>query len=197
MSAVLLLTPACVRKPVPVIAPAAAPIAPPAAARVGPPSIYPDLSRTPGAANPDIRQDNIGDNICSKNWNTGLVRPPSSYTTNLKKKQIKNWNLTGTAASYEEDHLVSLEDGGHPKDERNLWPELWNFKVGTKDLGAHTKDRVEGYIHDEICFNIPNHRVNSKKYKATASVTLARGQEILANDWYACYMNMVAGQPCL
>src|SRR5216683_2609243 len=30
-----------------------------------------------------------------------------------------------TPAHYEEDHLVSLELGGHPRDPRNLWPERW------------------------------------------------------------------------
>src|SRR5947208_1493665 len=30
---------------------------------------------------------------------------------------------TGSPSDYQEDHLMSLELGGHPTDARNLWPE--------------------------------------------------------------------------
>jgi hypothetical protein len=33
-------------------------------------------------------------------------------------------------ACYEENHLISLEDGGDPMDPRNLWPEPYNTHVG-------------------------------------------------------------------
>ena len=29
----------------------------------------------------------------------------------------------GSISDYQEDHLISLELGGHPTDPRNLWPE--------------------------------------------------------------------------
>ena len=203
LAAALLLIPACAPKPaargtaVPATVPSPAPaIAALTVARAGPAEIYPDSSRTPGVANPDIRQDNIQDNICSKKWSTKSIRPPSSYTTALKKKQMAAWGLSGAPSDYEEDHLVSLEAGGHPKDERNLWPESWKSQVNGKDLGARTKDLVESFIHDEICFDIPNHKTNSGKFKAKISVTLTRGQEILAQDWYACYQQMIAGGDC-
>jgi len=105
--------------------------------------------------------------------------------------------LTGHAADYEEDHFIPLEVGGHPKDPRNLWPEPWNLWVGTNDYGAHTKDLVESFIHDEVCYSIPNHRVNSKqKYRAKVSISLERGQAIIRNDWYACFQKMEVGQSC-
>jgi len=28
---------------------------------------------------------------------------------------------------YEEDHFISLEVGGHPKDPKNLWPEMYEL----------------------------------------------------------------------
>src|SRR5690242_8024386 len=166
------------------------------AGKAGPASLYPDPDRTPGMPNPNITQDNIGRNICSKKWSTKNIRPPSNYTTNLKKKEMKDWGLKGKTGDYEEDHFISLENGGDPQDPKNLWPEPYNTKVNGKVMGAKQKDLVEGYIHDEICFDVRNHKVNSKKYKATKSVTLADGQRILANDWYACYLDMVAGKPC-
>ena len=172
---------------------------PPAAkaiSKAGPANAYPDPSKTPGWPNPDITQDKIAQNICSKTWSTSSIRPTEEYTTKLKLQQMKDLGLTGTAADYEEDHFISLEIGGHPTDPRNLWPELWNIKAGNNDYGAHTKDFVEDFLHDEVCFSVPNHKVSSEKYRATASVTLAKAQEIITRDWYACFQKMQAGQPC-
>jgi hypothetical protein len=39
---------------------------------------------------------------------------------------------------------------------------------------------------EKSCLSIP----------ATTSVTLKRGQEILAGDWYACYLAIKDGRPC-
>lgn len=165
--------------------------------RKGPPALYPDPARTPGLTNPDITQANIAANICSKTWSTDTVRPPSSLTTKLKKQQMLDLHLAGTASDYEEDHLISLEVGGNPRDPRNLWPEPWHQLVAGIDLGARAKDKVENYVHDEVCFNVPNHKVSSDKaHPATAPVTLARGQQILSSDWYACYLQYQAKQPC-
>jgi hypothetical protein len=80
--------------------------------RAGPPWAYPDPSRTPGFTNPDITQANIEQTVCNPEWSTKSIRPPSSYTTRLKKEQIQEWGLPGTTADYEEDHFISLELGG-------------------------------------------------------------------------------------
>lgn len=113
--------------------------------RIGPAEIYPDPKRTPGAANPEVTQQNIQDTICNRQWSTKLIRPPSQYTSNLKRKQLREYGdaahqaradlvnpSTGKVettrcvahsdnmACYEEDHLIPLEDGGDPTDPRNL-----------------------------------------------------------------------------
>src|ERR1044071_2809420 len=62
--------------------------------RVGPTGIYPDSTRTPGAANPAITQENIMDNICNRHWSTKLVRPPSRYTSSLKRRQLRQYGDT-------------------------------------------------------------------------------------------------------
>ena len=98
-------------------------------------------------------------------------------------------------ACYEEDHLISLENGGDPTDPRNLFPEAYNTHVGGVIIGAHQKDVVEGFIHDEICYDVPHSKKNSY-IPATTSVTLKRGQEILAWDWYACYLAIKDGKAC-
>jgi hypothetical protein len=188
--------------------------------RIGPADIYPDPVRTPGAANPQVTQQNIQDNICNRHWSTKQIRPPAGYTSNLKRKQLREYGDTvhrtrvrlinrntgkvdttrcvahsDNMACYEEDHLLPLEDGGNPTDPRNLWPEPFNTDVGGVIMGAHQKDVVEGFIHDEICRDIPHSNKNSY-IPATASVTLKRGQEILAWDWYACYQAIKNGKPC-
>jgi hypothetical protein len=98
-------------------------------------------------------------------------------------------------ACYEEDHLIPLEIGGDPTDPRNLWPEPCNTQVGGTVMGARQKDVVEGFVHDEICFDIPNSKQNSY-IPATISVTLRSGQAILSGDWYACYESIKKGEPC-
>ena len=188
--------------------------------RIGPADIYPDPARTPGAANPQVTQENIKDNICNRQWSTKLIRPPAGYTSKLKRKQLREYGDTvhqaraqlvnpstgkvdtarcvahsDNPACYEEDHLISLEDGRSPTDPRNLWPEPYNTHVGGVIMAARQKDVVEVFIHDEICHDIPNSK-KSSYVPATAPVTLKRGQEILAGDWYACYNSIKRGSAC-
>ena len=196
-------------------------VVPPAQVRrIGPTDIYPDPAMTPGAANPHVTQQNIGDTICNRDWSTKLIRPPAQYTSKLKRKQLREYGDTlhqaraqlinpntgkvdttrcvphsDSMACYEEDHLIPLEDGGNPTDPRNLWPEPYNTTVGGTIMGAHQKDVVEAFVHDEICNGIPYSKKNSY-IPATTSITLRRGQEILAGDWYACYVSIMKGRPC-
>ncbi len=175
--------------------------------RQGPPELYPDPSRTPGVTNPDITQDNIADNICNKNWSTKSIRPPVSYTNPLKNEQMTEYGdsvsdvdaacplHSNNAKCYEEDHLIALEDGGNPRDPKNLWPEPYDTQVNGETIGAHQKDIVEAFVHDEICFAVPDSKRNSK-IPVHRSITLQRGQEILATDWYACYLSIQKGEDC-
>jgi hypothetical protein len=41
--------------------------------RIGPADIYPDPVRTPGAADPQVTQQNIKDNICNRQWSTTTI----------------------------------------------------------------------------------------------------------------------------
>jgi hypothetical protein len=81
-----------------------------------------DLLRTPGVVSPDVTQANIATTICKHGW-TRTIRPPTDYTNELKQKQMREYGVGGSPARYQEDHLISLELGGHPTDARNLWPE--------------------------------------------------------------------------
>lgn len=146
--------------------------------RIGPPDIYPDPIHTPGATNPDITPDNIQENICNPNWSTKSVRPPVTYTNQLKVEQIQEYGDADTnPKDYEEDHLIPLEIGGNPTDPRNLWPEPYDTSV--PDGGARFKDKVEGYLHKQVC---------------AGNITLDQAQKEIASDWYLVYTTSVRNE---
>ena len=97
---------------------------------------------TPGALNPDVTQATIGSTICKHGW-TRTIRPPTSYTNELKREQMRAYRRTGGPHDYQEDHLISLELGGHPSDPRNLWPEPLPH--------AYQVDQVENELNDRVC----------------------------------------------
>ena len=97
---------------------------------------------TPGVVNPDVTQATIASTICRRGW-TRTVRPPVSYTNDLKRTGLGQYRLRGPPSRYQEDHLISLELGGHPTDPRNLWPEPYPR--------AATVDRAENELNAEVC----------------------------------------------
>jgi hypothetical protein len=146
-----------------------------APAHVGPADIYPDPARTPGAINPDIAQENIRETICNPRWSTKSIRPEESYTHRLKIEQIAEYGYSDSRLKdYEEDHFIPLELGGNPTDPKNLWPEP--FETSIPDGGAHAKDKVENYLHAEVC---------------SGSLTLDEAQHEIAEDWYRVYQTAV------
>ena len=104
---------------------------------------YPaDFARTPGVLNPDVTQTNIASTICKHGW-TRTIRPPTSYTNALKLKQMRDYGVGGSPENYQEDHLISLELGGHPTDARNLWPEPYPR--------ASEVDSIENDLNAKVC----------------------------------------------
>lgn len=101
-----------------------------------------DLVRTPGVLNPDVTQSNINATICVRGW-TKTIRPPTSYTNDLKQKQMREYRVGGPQSDYQEDHLISLELGGHPTDPRNLWPEPYPR--------ASAVDSIENDLNSKVC----------------------------------------------
>ena len=128
----------------------------------------PDPVLTPGSLNPAVTQANIGSTICQSGW-TATIRPPTSYTNNLKALQIAQYRYADESlASYEEDHLISLELGGNPTDSRNLWPEPYNAMLGSRKVGAHVKDSFETRLKNEVC---------------AGTITLAEAQAEVGDHW--------------
>ncbi len=107
-----------------------------------PPPFYADSVRTPGVVNPDVSETTIETTICVSGW-TKTIRPPSDYTSDLKRSQMVEYAAPGTARDYQEDHLISLSLGGHPTDPRNLWPQPRPW--------ADRFDRTEVELRDEVC----------------------------------------------
>lgn len=138
-------------------------------------SIYPDPKITPGVANSDVTQANIQSTICVAGW-TKTIRPGVAYTDYLKRNQIKKYGYTDTAtATYEEDHFISLELGGHPTDPQNLWPESYETTINGQTIGAKEKDRVENELHKLVCSN---------------QMTLKDAQTLIVTDWFFEYQKL-------
>jgi hypothetical protein len=123
------------------------------AQRAGAPAIVADPVRTPGVLNPDVTQATIGTTICVQGW-TRSVRPPTEYTNALKLRQMRAYGEIGPPSAFQEDHLISLELGGHPTDPRNLWPEPYPR--------ASRVDAIENELNAQVC---------------NGSLTLAQAQE--------------------
>lgn len=130
----------------------------------------PDHACTPGATDTRVTQDNINSTICVSGYSAS-VRPPVSVTDKIKTQEMAMYGDTDSKADYELDHLISLELGGCPDCVANLWPEPYN-----QALGAHEKDKVENYLHKQVC---------------SGAITLAEAQAKIANDWVSVYNSLL------
>jgi hypothetical protein len=92
--------------------------------------------------NPAVTEATISSTICVSGWTT-TVRPPSSYTSPLKAKQMAAEHLSGPMSNYEEDHRVPLELGGAPSDPTNLSPEPHPASLA--------KDTAENDARRQVC----------------------------------------------
>lgn len=123
----------------------------------------PDSRCTPGAINPAVTLGQLCPIAHTANW-----RPSASYTSALKRNQLANkydyvdssGSHQPTATTSEEDHLISLELGGSPSAELNLWPE--------PHASFNEKDKVEGAAHAAIC---------------AGRLTLPQAQQGIATNW--------------
>ena len=97
---------------------------------------------TPGVVNPAVTPETLRTTICRRGW-TRTIRPPVSYTNDLKRRGLRAYGLRGPPTAYQEDHLISLELGGHPTDPRNLWPEPYPR--------ASAVDRIENELNAQVC----------------------------------------------
>lgn len=121
-----------------------------------------DRSCTPGAINPEVTQADVMGTICVRGW-TKTIRPPVSYTNNLKSIQLQRYGQPQQPTLYEEDHLIPLELGGAPRNSDNLWPQRWDGPTG-----AHIKDAEESVLREKVC---------------SGAMTLTVAQQTIVRDW--------------
>jgi hypothetical protein len=123
----------------------------------------PDRNCTPGVADSAVTQANIQQTICMPGYSKEIRNKfaPVSYTDRLKRQQIREYGYQDTiVGDYEEDHLISIELGGHPNDPRNLWPEFPH--------SPNPKDKVEDELHMKVC---------------SGQMSLQEAQTIISTDW--------------
>ncbi len=131
----------------------------------------PNPATTPGAIDGGASRAQI----CRHGWSTRSIRPPVAYTEALKRHQLRD-HADRRSWHYEEDHLVSLDLGGAPRDPRNLWPEP---RAGA--CGAAVKDRLEWVLHQRVC---------------AGGVPLGVAQRAIAADWVGAYRRWVGPLRC-
>lgn len=132
-------------------------------------SALPNPALTPGAVNPRVTQENIGETICVPGW-AKSVRPPERYTEELKRRQIEEYGYANQRLSaYEEDHRIPLEVGGSPTNPKNLWPEP---HIAPGGWGSRRKDYLENLLHRLVC---------------AGRVPLGEAQRAIARNWIAAY----------
>jgi len=135
--------------------------------------VLPNPARTPGATNSAVTQATITSTICVAGW-TSTVRPPSSYTTALKERQLFSgyaYHGDTNPSDYEEDHLIPLELGGSPSAEANLWPEPYHVTDG-----AYSKDKIENKLHALVC---------------AGGLSLGTAHHATASNWFTAYQHYI------
>jgi hypothetical protein len=122
----------------------------------------PDSACTPGA----IIAGATKEQICQPGYASSVRNVPASEKDAIYAEYDIASHYPG---QYEVDHLVSLELGGS-NDLANLWPE-----PASPTPGFHQKDRVENYLHDQVC---------------SGAISLSQAQIEIATNWLQVYNSM-------
>lgn len=121
-----------------------------------------DSACTPGDVFPNVTKDDI----CKSGYAQSVRNVPNS----VKDAVYQEYGIASRSpGEYEVDHLVSLELGGS-NDISNLWPE-----AASPQPGFHEKDKVENYLHDQVC---------------SGAMTLQDAQVKIATNWLEVYQTM-------
>ena len=122
----------------------------------------PDPACTPGAIFPDATSEQI----CQSGYSSTVRNVPEE----LKIEVYREYGIMSHApGQYEVDHHISLELGGS-NDIANLWPEPAEPRPG-----FHEKDKVENYLHDQVC---------------SGKISLQEAQHKIATNWFTIYQSL-------
>ncbi|MDQ6778499.1 MAG: hypothetical protein M3071_20260 [Actinomycetota bacterium] len=143
------------------------------------PFVLPDATCTPGATNPAVTQETIGQTICTPGWSES-VRPPESATEPQKRLAIAAYAYYAgqSLGRYEFDHLISLSLGGALDSPKNLWPEPDYPGVPANSFYLNPKDKLESKLHTLVC---------------DKQISLATARKLLATNWIDGYRTWIGG----
>ena len=121
-----------------------------------------DKQCTPGAVFPNATKAQI----CQQGYSKSVRNVPVAE----KNQVYAEYGIAHhTSGEYEVDHLISLELGGS-NDLANLWPE-----AASPTPGFHEKDKVENYLHDQVC---------------SGAISLREAQREIATNWLDAYKRL-------
>lgn len=124
-----------------------------------------------GVPNPAVTQKTISHTICDTkkyvkladgslkedaNGNSWVYwqRPSVYFTNKLKTALVGKYYPGHSLNEFELDHVISLEAGGSPDDQRNLRLQKWD--------DARNKDTLENQVHKDIC----SHKITLRQGQA-------------------------------
>jgi len=129
------------------------------AAAQSPLPLVPDDALSPGATN----TGNM-DQVCAPNYS----RQIRQVSVSMRRAVYAEYGLTAASCGHcEIDHRIPLEIGGS-NEKSNLWPQ----SDDTKPWNAHSKDRLEDYIHERVC---------------KGDMPLAEAQQLFRGNWIDAY----------
>lgn len=132
----------------------------------GPASLYPNPALTPGDLLPGV----TAKEVCVSGYSSGV----RSVSSDEKAAVYQRYGIPNEPGKHEVDHFIALELGGSNA-LTNLWPEPYVTPDGPNKIGAHEKDRVENYLHAEVC---------------AGRMLLPQAQDAIRTDWYAVYLRI-------
>ena len=129
--------------------------------------IFPAYADDPISPDPQLTPGAVLTTDTSKICQPGYSRSVRHTSGQLKRQVYAEYGIDANTGNYEIDHLIPLGIGGDDTRE-NLWPESRD----TKPWNADVKDRLENYLHVEIC---------------AGRINIADAQNAIAADWIAAY----------
>jgi hypothetical protein len=137
-------------------------------------NIAPALSEDPIRPDPNLTPGAVLTTDLSIICRPGYTKTVRHTSGTLKHEVYVEYGLDPKRGHYEIDHLVPLELGG--ADVRaNLWPESFD----AEPWNAAVKDKLENYLHAEVC---------------AKHVPIEQAQKEIAEDWIAAYRKYL-GEP--